>query len=125
MEYRQDIEHLVFPAEVDARGRLRGVRQHVAVREHYALRQPFGSRCEQDRRPVIGLATDQRLFGIEQTADLVAQGNASANVLEIDDCYLALDCCYKLCELALLDEGSGAENGVDLRGLAGGKDVGG
>ncbi len=53
VEHRQHVEHLVAAAEIDARRGLRGVRQHVAVGEHDALRRAFRARGEQDRGRVV------------------------------------------------------------------------
>ncbi len=47
---------LVLAVDRDAREALHGIRQHVLVREDDALRQPLGTRCEQDRRRIIGIA---------------------------------------------------------------------
>ena len=62
VEDRQRVEQLVLAAEIDAGRALRDVGQHVAVRQHDALGQAFGAGGEQDHRPVVGLARDQRLF---------------------------------------------------------------
>ena len=54
MEQREHVEHLVLPAEVDTRGCLCGIGQHVAVGEHHALGRALGPRGEQYRRPIAG-----------------------------------------------------------------------
>ena len=43
MEHRQDIEHFVFAAEIDAGRGLRGVCQHIAMGEYDTLRNALRS----------------------------------------------------------------------------------
>ncbi len=125
MEHRQHVEHLVLAAEIDAGGGLGGVRQHVAVGEHDALGHALRARREQDGGPVVGLALDQRLLGVEQAADLVGERDGGADVLEIDDPDRLLERRNQIGELAAFDEDARRDDGGELRGLAGGQDVGG
>ena len=90
MEHRQRVEQLVLAAEIDAGRDLRDVGQHVAVRQHDALGQAFRARGEQDHRPVVGLARDQRLLPAQHAAQLVEGADRLADVFQIDDAHLLL-----------------------------------
>jgi hypothetical protein len=62
MKDRQHVEQLVLAAEIDAGRGLRRIGQYITVRQHDAFRRSFRSGCEQDHRPIVGLARDQRLL---------------------------------------------------------------
>ncbi len=104
VEHGQHVEQLVLRTEVDARGSLRGIGQHVAMGEHDALRHALGARREQDGGPVVGLARDQRLARVQQATDLVAPGDGRPDILEVDELHLFLDRRHEVRELALLNE---------------------
>ena len=60
MEDRQHVEHFVGTAEINARRRLGGVGQNIAMREHDALWRALGPRRKEDRRRIMRPALDQR-----------------------------------------------------------------
>ena len=74
MEHGQHVEHLVGAPEIDAGRRLRGVRQHVAVREHDALGRALRAGGEEDRRAIVGAPLHQRLLG-RQAARAACRGS--------------------------------------------------
>ena len=125
VEHRQYVEQLVLAAEIDARGSLRAVRQHVAMRQHHALGRALGARSEQDRGGIIRLARHDRLLVGEQAPQLVGGRHGRAHVLEIDDGHGLGELRHHRVELALLNEGARRDYRAHLRGLAGRKDVGG
>ena len=126
MEHRQHVEDLVGAPEIDAGGGLGGVRQHVAVGEHDALRHALRARGEQDRGRIVGPARHERLPEGGKPAQLVGKPDLGAHILEIDEPHLVgRACASERLELRLLDEGARRDDGRDLGRLARGEDVAG
>ena len=114
VEHREHVEHLVLAPEVDAGGGLGGIRQHVAVGQHDALRHAFGARGEEDGGPIVGLAGHQRLVIVHEAAELVGKRDGRADVIEIDDTHLVRDRGDQLIEPRLLDEYARRYDGLEL-----------
>ncbi len=123
MEHRQHVEELVARCEVDARGRLGGIGQHVPVAQDHALGLTFRTGGEHHYGDVIGGPLGERVHAGQAAGDLVGHADFLADIVQPDEFHLVADFLHQSVQLGLGDERAGGQYLGDFRRAAGGNHV--
>ena len=129
VEDRQGVEDHVGRVEVDPRRELVAVGQDVGVAEHHALGRALGAGGEEHHRRVPGIAAravpaEAQQGPAPEAEQLVAQAQALAQVLQVDQLDLFGEGGRDLFQARHLDEAPRGVDGPDLGRPAGGQQVG-